>query len=247
MEEPILKLMNLIFSDEPFKALEYVKTLEGPTYRNIQKKIEEKLDHITNYEVYMEKYRDDPMNWKPENAWGERYQWLFENIMQSKPKSFIDLGCYEGSVVLKVAQHLKIPSVGVEINKVAVEWNNSRVPKGVDAKFIQSSIEEFETDEKYDAVSCMEVIEHVKDPKKITDKMKSLMHKDSYGFITTPNGTLDTPNTIRIWETPGAYFDHVRIYTPESLAKDIDSDRIVIYEKGSSLLAIFQLPTGDKK
>jgi len=242
---PIMTAINLIFSDEPIKALEFVKDQEGPEFRNIQKKLEDKLDHILNYETYLKKYRDDPMDWKPEGLWNERYRWIFKNIQKQEPKNYIDLGCYEGTLVKKIAETLGIPSIGVEISKAAVKYNNSVAPKG--AKFIQSGIEEFRSDMKFDAVVCMEVIEHVAEPKKLVETMKSLMHEDSYGYLTTPKGCYDVACTIRIWETPGIHFDHVRTYTPESLAEEIGTDRVVIYEHEGQLLAKFQLPTGGER
>jgi 2-polyprenyl-3-methyl-5-hydroxy-6-metoxy-1,4-benzoquinol methylase len=237
---PIIKTMDMIFKDEPIKALEYVKTQEGPEFRNIERKLKERLDHIINPEVYVDKYRDAKITWYPEGLWNKRFQWIMTEVQSLKPKNYIDFGCYEGSLVLKIAELFEIPTIGVEISKEMVKWNNSRVPEDVNAKFIQSSIEDFDTDEKFDVAVCMEVIEHVAEPKKLVNKMLSVLKDGGTGFITTPDGCYDVACTIRIWETPGIHFDHVRTYTAESLKEEIGVEDVQVFKGDGELYAKFR-------
>lgn len=239
----LVNVMDLIWGDEPIKALELVKTIEGEEARELQKKIEKKLDHIINPDIYIKKYKEDPMGWRPTNNWNHRYNWVWNYLSNSNAKSYLDIGCYEGTLVLKAAHELGIKAVGVELCTAACEWNNSRIKPGADVKFINSTLEDYKDDYKYDIVACMEVIEHVKDPQKIISLMKSVMHKNSIGLITTPKGCLDLDNTKRIWddEREHVVFDHVRTYQANSLRKEIATSYAHVIEEGPELYAIFQL------
>lgn len=236
-------VMDLIWGDEPIKALELVKTIEGEEARELQKKIEKKLDHIINPDIYIKKYKEDPMGWRPENMWNHRYNWVWNYVVNSNAKSYLDIGCYEGTLVLKAAHELGLKAVGVELCTAACEWNTSRIKPGTDAKFINSTLEDYKDDNKYDIVVCMEVIEHVKDPQKIISLMKSVMHENSIGLITTPKGCLDLDNTKRIWNDPreDVVFDHVRTYQVNSLRKEIGTSYVHVIEAGPELYAMFQL------
>jgi len=236
-------VMDLIWGDEPIKALELVETIKGQEARELQKKIEKKLDHIINPSKYIKKYKDDPMGWRPENMWNPRYEWVWNYIVNSNAKSYLDIGCYEGTLVLKAAHDLNIKTVGVELCTEACKWNTSRIKKGFNATFINLPLEEYTDDNKYDVVACMEVIEHVKEPKVIIDLMKSVMHENSIGLITTPKGCLDLQNTIKIWNDTNeeVVFDHVRTYQVNTLRKEINSSFVEVKEVEKELYAMFRL------
>ena len=236
----INKVYDYIFDDNPLKALEIVKSIDTDEARELQKKLEHKLRHVLYPEKYIEKYRDDPMNWRPEYNWNDRYEWVWNNIKSHNAKSFIDLGCYEGSLVLKAGSK-GIESVGVELCSAACHFNTSRIAENTNCKFINEQIEEYKDTRKYDIVSCMEVIEHVADPQKLISVIKSLMHEDSIALITTPRGCYDLQNTIKIWNEPDTVFDHVRSYEPNTLKDEINTKNVSIYTKGKELYASFKL------
>ncbi|NBW22046.1 MAG: hypothetical protein EBR82_80245 [Caulobacteraceae bacterium] len=71
--------------------------------------------------------------------------------------------------------------------------------------------------------------------------MKSLMHEESLGLITTPKGCYDIQNTIKIWNEPDTVFDHVRAYYSNSLKKEIDTNNVTVHTFGKELFAIFKL------
>jgi 2-polyprenyl-3-methyl-5-hydroxy-6-metoxy-1,4-benzoquinol methylase len=232
-------VMELIWNDEPIKALELVKTIDGQEARELQIKIEKKLNHYLNPEIYKIKYKDDPMGWKPEHLWNNRYQFVWDTLKNTNAKSYLDLGCYEGTLVIKSAKELGIKSVGVEACQNAVNWN---ISKGSEALFVCSFLEDYDDGCQYDVVSCMEVLEHVIDPQKLISVMKKHLTPTGYGIITTPKGCLDINNTKRIWndDRPEIVFDHVRTYYKETLTKEIKSDFCLVQEVGSELFALFR-------
>lgn len=236
----INKVYDYIFDDNPLKALEIVKSIDTDEARELQKKLEHKLRHVLYPEKYIEKYRDDPMNWRPEYNWNDRYEWVWNNIKSHNAKSFIDLGCYEGSLVLRAGSK-EIESVGVELCSAACRFNTRRIPENANCKFVNEQIEEYKDTRKYDIVSCMEVIEHVANPQRLISVMKSLMHEESLGLITTPKGCYDIQNTIKIWNEPDTVFDHVRAYYPNSLKQEINTNDVTVHTFGKELFAIFKL------
>lgn len=226
----LVDVYNSILTDKPIKALEMVRDVDSPVARVIENKLKEKLEHILNPDKYKEKYKNDPMGWRPEGLWNTRFEWLYPKIKGS----YIDLGCYEGSVVKRYSKVDR--AVGVEICQAAVDWNNS-FNQG---EFIQSAIEEFETDERFDTVSCMEVIEHVPDDKKIIEKMLQLLKPGGTAYLSTPYQYYgNVVNMITTWELEGRLFDHVRSYDEFTL-KDILPDNAEVVKEDYVLFATFK-------
>jgi 2-polyprenyl-3-methyl-5-hydroxy-6-metoxy-1,4-benzoquinol methylase len=239
MEKNLDYVLNLIYKDEPLYAYSLVQKIKGKKARNIQKKLEAKLDHIFNYESYLQKYAESRMDWKPMIIYHLRYEWMLNEIKENGYKSLIDLGCYEGGLLFGCAINYDMKLRGVEICKDAVNWNIKRSKRiNGDIKFIQSSIEEYEDDDKYDAVVCMELIEHVPDPRAIIDKMLSLVKPNGWCYLTTPDGVYDDREGKRIWETEGFKFDHIRTFGPKKLSTLLFGCDIYLYHNDSKSIFI---------
>lgn len=66
-------------------------------------------------------------------------------------------------------------------------------------------------DQQYDAVTCIEVIEHVQDDQPFVANISKVIKKGGWAYFTTPNG-----DYIKN-EGPDRNMDHVRHYTKEGL------------------------------
>jgi FkbM family methyltransferase len=220
------KAMKLILSDEPLQALLLLKE-DSP----LRQKLIKKLDHVFNPESYSKKYADDLMNWKPEidtiNL--ARHSWILEQAKDAK--TLIDLGCYEGSLMKRFGK----PAKGVEMCKEAVRLGRDR---GLD--IVQGDACVYTDNNKYDAVCACEVIEHVSNPNTLIENMLKLVSDEGWCYITTPNGSVDTTGTIKVWNDENALIDHVRTYTPDKINKLLNGLEYVIAGNDKELWVKFR-------
>ena len=95
-----------------------------------------------------------------------------------KDSSVLELGCNSGNFIgfLKELGFKNI--TGVEINKLAYETCRQKHP---DCEIINSSIEGFESDDKWDMVVTSGVLIHILDVKQVIQKMENLSRKYIFG------------------------------------------------------------------
>lgn len=164
-----------------------------------------------------------------------RYVWVLSSISQDHARSFLDAGCYEGALVFTAIKGYDIDAYGVELNMEAVKHNNEIAnDNGLGIRFYQSTIEDFNPNRTYDAVSCNEVLEHVPNPRKLIDKLKDL--SDNWVYITTPNGCYDPEATKHVWETDGAMLDHLWAFTHKDIKELLDGYEIEFTPNSDRLL-----------
>ena len=222
--KPEERAMQLILIDEPLEALKLLEK-DSP----LRQKLVRKLDHIFNYDKYLEKYANDPMNWKPGTIDNERYRWVLEETRDAK--TLIDLGCYEGSIVDAFGKGAK----GVEMCKAAVEYDQKR---GLNV--VQGDACTYNDGNKYDAVCALEVIEHVPNPKKLIENMVSLLSENGWCYLTTPNGCFDSADPLKVWQDEDALINHVRTYSEEKIKKLLGGCDIEIAIEDRNLFVKFR-------
>jgi SAM-dependent methyltransferase len=107
--------------------------------------------------------------------------------------SMLEIGCAAGDLLVRVQDQLPEATVrGVELSKEASEraWE-----RGLDV--FHGTLEEFETDERFDLVFMSHVIEHVLDPVATVERIASLLKPGGILYLETPNvRSLDA----RIWK-----------------------------------------------
>ena len=229
------RIMSLVYRDEPLIALKIARKHKS----KLVTKLEEKLSHVLNWNEYLRKYQDEAVQGfrlgdeymtSADQAY-PRYKWVVGDIITNGFKSIIDCGCYDGALTMTCA-NLGLEATGVEMGKDHVKKNIEVAKRlGIKAKFIQSDILDFKG--HADIVTCMEVIEHVPNPKKLINHLASL---GGWVYMSTPLGAYDPQDTKRIWNDPGAKFDHVRTYSVKKIDKllkdyphDIFSDKQYLY------------------
>lgn len=242
----------LVRTDENIKAYHFInrasKLLDSPRLKEAAelsfKQIAHILDNTAYKKFYNEKIIEEPIptaNVFNDNAFPERLRWVKRKLKEQGAKSVLDLGCSEGSYSLNIARE-GYDVTGVNLFTNSIEVANQRAKEfrlDDHAHFFQSDIMEFETDKKFDAVMLFEVIEHVRDPKSLVDKMMSLTEKDGVCYISTPNGTADEKASALGVESENiANFEfkgHVRCYTEKSmreLLKDYEILDLMIKQEG---------------
>lgn len=101
-----------------------------------------------------------------------------ENIKQKKEKKeILEIGCGTGYQQEVIAKHGNY--TGIDKNKQAIKENK----KG---QIIKSSLEDFKTEKKYNAICFFDVLEHIKEDSEALHKASYLLKKDGQLFLSVP-------------------------------------------------------------
>lgn len=143
-----------------------------------------------------------------------RFGWGFDMVEKHQPKNLLDLGTLDGSFPITIARHFGIPCAGIDLTRDGINLARERAARfGIQAKFAQGTIEEtleevIKEGTKFDMVTCFEVIEHVKDPKRLLKLIDQVLAPGGSVLISTPDfespiyGKDDEQNKC-----------HIRLYT----------------------------------
>jgi SAM-dependent methyltransferase len=107
--------------------------------------------------------------------------------------SFLEIGCAAGDILERLQHSGRADVQGIEISREACEqaWQRG-------LKVFHGTLDEFETDERFDLVFMSHVIEHVLDPVATVAKIRSLLKPGGVLYLETPNvGSLDA----RLWKS----------------------------------------------
>jgi len=104
-----------------------------------------------------------------------------------KAKTFLDIGCGAGDLDCLLARDFGMKGVGLDYSETAIKTANALkkhygINKGLDFKLIDGKIPK--NTKKADVVICLEVLEHVKDDKKLLKELVGLSNK--YIIISVP-------------------------------------------------------------
>lgn len=210
---------ELIIKDQPLKAYQLLKKLNLPELKKELEDTEKMVSHYLDYSVYRKYYQEDLIEPIEDeevvlNAGKrfKRFQWVIDHLALQKAKTVVDMGCADGILVCTLAK-LGYQATGVNLHTKSIEVANKRKTRyGLEnATFINGDI--FDIKDKYDAVICQEVIEHVPDDAKLIEHLSSL---GEWVYITTPLGAVNDGADNDRWEATDIR-GHLRIYTETSL------------------------------
>lgn len=159
-----------------------------------------------------------------------RYKWVIDNLRKDKAKSYLDLGCYVGSLVT-TASLMGIEAYGVDNTKEAIkvaEHRNEQVE--AKAKFFVGNAQTF-SEQKAEHVSALEIIEHILDPKAFIENMLTL---GKICYISTPDGPyMNGQGNIDMgWEWHGEtdYRGHLRVFTQTTMKELLKDCKILFLQ-----------------
>lgn len=218
---------DLLLNDEPLKAYYLLKELDIPELKPELDRTYALVRPVFEPNFYRGIYdvpAEDCESIEPEefilNAGGRyaRYKWIVDELIANKPKKYMDLACYVGSLVTTAAG-MGIESYGVDITPKVIEVAKRRaVSAGVDdtAKFYNANILTFPHNKKFDMVSALEVLEHLPDPKKFIEHLIEIC--TGWCYVTTPNGPFGSPPIQWDWDGVEEHVcGHVRVFTKATL------------------------------
>lgn len=164
-----------------------------------------------------------------------RAKWINKWI---KSGSILDLGCNNGILSLRYAYN-GWRTVGVDLSKKAIKFCNDFLARFEidDAEYIQSSIEDFTTKERFDNIFLCEVIEHVADPIKVIEVAEKHLKPNGIIFVTTP----DYYGPYGINNEGDKDGEHLRIYKAKELKELFEQrGKILDFRKRQLIYCAYQ-------
>jgi len=126
---------------------------------------------------------------------------LVEKQFNLNDKKILDVGCGSGDLLFVLNKTFSFSSIsGLDFSKEAIKIAQSRVSGG---RFFVHDIYDSVL-EKFDFILCVEVLEHLENPKKALENILSMMEGEAICFLSVPNGRIDT------------YIGHINFWSPES-------------------------------
>jgi 2-polyprenyl-3-methyl-5-hydroxy-6-metoxy-1,4-benzoquinol methylase len=148
-----------------------------------------------------------------ENYWFRRhlvvYRWIAERVAGL---DVVDLACGEGygaDVLARSARSV----VGVDANPEAHAHAAARYPRD-NLRFARDLVERYAPQDRCDAVSFLQTIEHLEEPGDVLDHFRSILRPRGVAYISTPNVLTLAPKGAERSANPW----HVREYRAEEFA-----------------------------
>lgn len=132
----------------------------------------------------------------------------------------LDVGCHSGTFTSKILDQIKTKKIyGIDISPSAISLAKKRIPFGAfqvaDATKLPFKSGTFE------AVFCLEVLEHLDHPELVFDEIYRVLKKDGYAVILVPTESLLFKLIWFIWISifPVWKHAHVQSFRGDSLEK----------------------------
>lgn len=140
-----------------------------------------------------------PPNWYHESLkvdsfqryWHKRRFDEVSRLIEPVEGKVLDVGSADGMfsrVILEKTKAKKL--IGIDVLKSSVEWANKHwKSKKMEFQVGDAHDLKFETN-TFDAVFCLEVLEHVHEPKKVLREFRRVLKKGGYGIFLVPSDNL---------------------------------------------------------
>lgn len=127
-------------------------------------------------------------NIKGISKWGyDSYIKIYKKYLNSAQKG-LELGCSVGYSIKQLSQLVDTLEV-VDGSRVMIESLPNDVKKLDNVKFTYSLFEDLTYEEKFDAVFCSYVLEHIQDTTSLIQQCYKMLIRGGRCFITVPNAT----------------------------------------------------------
>ncbi len=163
----------------------------------------------------------------------------------------LDVPCGDGTLTAMFADHFE-RIVGVDASGAHLAQARTRLP-GVE--FHEALIEDFETEERFDSVFALNILEHVVDPVAVLRKLSSFLKDDGVLIVHVPNahalnrklavimGTLEKCEELSPFDINVA--GHRRYYTLDTLRADVENAGLKVAKTGGIFLKMLSSPQMD--
>lgn len=144
--------------------------------------------------------------------------------------SLLEIGCASGDILERMQRHGYDDVQGIELSLEACEraW-------GRGLKVFHGTLDEFETDQRFDMVFMSHVIEHVLDPVATVAKIASLLKPGGVLYVETPNvGSLDARLWKRNWGLVH-YPRHLYLFDRATVRQLLEQGGLVVEDVSSQI------------
>jgi len=160
------------------------ETFEKLTMENIDQEEVNKFDEIA------EKWWDLEGEFKPLHQINPLRVGFIHDRTDLKGAKVLDIGC-GGGILSESLSNLGAEVIGIDASEKTIGVARARSNKvGNNITFLQMTLEDYinsENTQKFDVITCLELLEHVPEPSQLVKGCKSLLKKDGKIFFSTIN------------------------------------------------------------
>ena len=162
--------------------------------------------------------------------------------------SLLDVGCGDGILTKKLCGHF-LRVVGVDCD--AENLRRALVGCAGDAEFIDATADSLETDERFDVITILMVLEHVTDPVRVLERLSGFLNDTGMMFICVPNaeainrriglemGVIENLHELSEYDFS---MGHRRYYDMDTLRHDIDDAGLDVVKTGGIMFKTLSSP-----
>ena len=150
------------------------------------------LDHdeVNKFDELAAKWWDKDGEFRPLHQINPLRVGFIKERSSMEGKKVLDVGC-GGGILAEALNELGASVTGIDAseNTIGVAKTHSK-SIGSDVQYIQNTIEEFTSsypDERFDVITCLEMLEHVPSPNEIIKSCSNLLKEDGNIFFSTIN------------------------------------------------------------
>lgn len=172
-------------------------------------------------------------------------------LEHARGDSLLDMPCGDGLLTALMADRFS-RVVGIDAASKHLEEARRRLPQ---AELHHALIEEFETDERFDTITMLNVLEHVIDPIAVLKKAASLLSDDGVLLVHVPNaravnreiavlmGTLESCEELSPFDIQ--VVGHRRSYSLSTLIADVEEAGLTVSSSGGVFYKMMSTPQID--
>jgi len=172
-------------------------------------------------------------------------------LEHARGESLLDMPCGDGTLTAIMAPKFK-RGVGLDASSKHLALAKKNLPE---AEFYEALIEEFETDERFDTITMVNVLEHVTDPIKVLQKAASFLSEQGVLLVHVPNamainrrlavkmGTLTECEELSPFDIQ--IVGHRRSYSMTTLCEEVEKAGLRVEDKGGVFYKMLSTPQID--
>lgn len=156
--------------------------------------------------------------------------------MVGKNKRVLEIGCASGSQTKPLSQQFGCDVTGIEINPEAAEEARPYCKRLLVGDIERMDLNAELGDSRFDVITFGDVLEHLRDPKSILDKVRRFIDADGYVLISVPN----IAHASVVFELMNGRFDyrstgllddtHIHFFTKRSLVRMVEDASYLVVE-----------------
>lgn len=154
----------------------------------------------------------------------------------------LDIGCHSGLLTQRIIKKTSSHEIhGIDLSPKAIEGAKKRITSGsfkvADAQDLPFG------DNSFDAIFCLEVIEHVDEPEKVIAEIKRVLKKGGYGVILVPTDNLLFKLIWFLWNLKYKVWSHTHVqsFTNSKLEDLIKKNNLKITHSKTFNLGMLKL------